>query len=219
MEGWVNPQLGWVGSGYWTQDLLHDSLLLYQLSYPGWICVLCSSSLIVGIFPLKKSAKSLAISSCDLSSGSGFICLLLVMLLITENSWLVSLPQSDIFLFIVCCLWYTISQLYLFLSLVYAIQWWGCLYFLHALCLDLTVFCWPLMYLLNHSCLGLSECLIVFSGAFFSSALCSSVLSLWHVWSKESLVSRVGGVKLVSKALAVILVLSLIVFFILGYLS
>ena len=35
MEGWVNPQPGWVRSGYWTWDLLHDSLLLYHLSYPG----------------------------------------------------------------------------------------------------------------------------------------------------------------------------------------
>ena len=37
MQGWVNPHQGWGGSGYWTQDLSHDSLLLYQLSYPGWI--------------------------------------------------------------------------------------------------------------------------------------------------------------------------------------
>ena len=35
MDGWVNPQPGWVGSGYWTWDLLHESLLLYQLSYLG----------------------------------------------------------------------------------------------------------------------------------------------------------------------------------------
>ena len=90
---------------------------------------------------------------------------------------------------------------------------------LHALCLDLTIFCLPLMYLLNHSCLGMCEYLIVFSGAVFCSALCSSLLSLWYVWSRESLVSWVRAVKLVSKALALILVLPLIVFFILGYLS
>ena len=34
MESWVNPQPGLVGSRYWTWNLLHDSSLLYQLSYP-----------------------------------------------------------------------------------------------------------------------------------------------------------------------------------------
>ena len=34
-EAESNPQSGWVGSRYWTQDLSHDSPLLYQLSYPG----------------------------------------------------------------------------------------------------------------------------------------------------------------------------------------
>ena len=155
--------------------------------------------------------------TCD--QGSGFSYPLLVMLLTTGNSFFVSLSQTSIFLVIVYCLWYVISQSYGFLSLVYAIQWWGCLYWLHALCLDLTVFCWLLVYLLNHSCLGLSEDLIVFSGVVFSSALCSSVLSLWHAWSRESLVSRIRTVKLVSNASAVILVLSLIVSSILGYLS
>ena len=37
MEGWVNPQPGWVRSGYWTWDLSHEGVLLYQLSYPGWL--------------------------------------------------------------------------------------------------------------------------------------------------------------------------------------
>ena len=55
-----------------------------------------------------------------------------------------------------------------------------------------------LTYLLHHSCLCLSEYLIVFSGAVFSSALYSSVLSLLHAWSRESLGSRIGSVKLVS---------------------
>ena len=119
--------------------------------------------------------------------------------------WLQRIAVRSIFLVIVCCVWYTISQLYIFLSLVYAIQLWGCLYLLHALCLDLTVFWWLLMYLLNHSCLGMSEYMIVFSEAVFSSALYISVLSLWHVWSRESLVSRVGAVKLVSNASAVTL--------------
>ena len=141
------------------------------------------------------------------------------MALTIDNSCLESLPQSSIFFVIICCLWYTISWLYMFLSLVYAVQWWGYLYLLHALCLDLTIFCWPLTYLLNHSCLGLPEHLIVFSGAAFSSALCSSVLSLLHAWSKDSLASKIRVVKLVSKALAVILVLSLIIFYGLGYLS
>ena len=122
---------------------------------------LLSSFLIVCIFPMKKSTNSSAISPCDLLSGRGFICLLLVMALTIENSCLESLPQSSIFFIIICCLWYTISQLYMFLSLVYDVQWWGCLYLLHALCLDLTIFCWPLTYLLNHGCLGLSEHLIV----------------------------------------------------------
>ena len=40
MEGWVNPQSGWVRSWYWTQDPLHDDPLLYQLNYPGWYRVL-----------------------------------------------------------------------------------------------------------------------------------------------------------------------------------
>ena len=35
MEGWVNPQPGWVRSGYWTWDLSHEGPLLYQLSYPS----------------------------------------------------------------------------------------------------------------------------------------------------------------------------------------
>ena len=61
--------------------------------------------------------------------------------------------------------------------------------------------------------------MIVFSGAVFASALCSSVLSLLHAWSRESLGSRIGAVELVSKALAVILVLSLIIFLGLRYLS
>ena len=59
---------------------------------------LLSSSIIVCIFPMKKSAKSLAISPCDLLSGRGFICLLLVMALAIENSCLESLPQSSYFL-------------------------------------------------------------------------------------------------------------------------
>ena len=46
--------------------------------------------------------------------------------------------------------------------------------------------------------------------------MCSSVLNLMHAWSRES---RIRAVKLVSKALAVILVLSLIIFFCLRYLS
>ena len=33
-------QPGWARSRYWTQDLLHDSLLLYQLSYLSWISTL-----------------------------------------------------------------------------------------------------------------------------------------------------------------------------------
>ena len=37
MEGWANPWPGWVRGGYWTWDLLHDSPLLYQLSYSGQI--------------------------------------------------------------------------------------------------------------------------------------------------------------------------------------
>ena len=54
------------------------------------LSALLTASLIVCIFPMNKSAKSLAISSCDLWSGSGFICLLLVMLLTTENILLLS---------------------------------------------------------------------------------------------------------------------------------
>ena len=38
MEGWVNPQPGWVGSRFWTWELSHDSLLLYQLSYLSRLC-------------------------------------------------------------------------------------------------------------------------------------------------------------------------------------
>ena len=38
MEGWINPMPGL--SRYWTQDLSHDSLLLYQLSYPSHLIVL-----------------------------------------------------------------------------------------------------------------------------------------------------------------------------------
>ena len=37
MEGWVNPSQVEPGvSGYWTWDLLNESLLVNQLSYPGW---------------------------------------------------------------------------------------------------------------------------------------------------------------------------------------
>ena len=37
MEDWVNPQPGWVRSGYWTRDLSHDGPMLHQLSYPSRI--------------------------------------------------------------------------------------------------------------------------------------------------------------------------------------
>ena len=53
-----------------------------------------------------------------LFSNSGFKGLLLVMLLTTENSCLESLLQSNIFLVIACHLWYTVSWLHMFLSLV-----------------------------------------------------------------------------------------------------
>ena len=80
-------------------------------------------------------------------------------------------------------------------------------------------FCWSVMCLLNHGCLGLFEYLIVFSGAVLSNAFSSSVLSWLHASSRESLLSIVGGMKLVSKASAIILDLSLIVFYIWGNLS
>ena len=137
---------------FWTSSILRGinwfscgMLLTWGLN----TLALLSSSLIVCIFQMKKSAKSLAISPCDLLSVRGLICFLLVTTLTKENSCLESLPQSKIFFIIICCLWYTISQLYMFLSLVYAVHWWGCLYLLHALCLDLTVSCWPLAYFLT----------------------------------------------------------------------
>ena len=107
----------------------------------------------------------------------------------------------------------------MFLSLVYGVQWWGCLYLLHVLCLDLTIFYWPLTYLLNCSCLGLSEYLIVLVGQSFlvhCVVLCwpYCMLGLGNCWGLG-----LGQWSWLVRPQPVILVLSLIIFFCLGYLS
>ena len=57
-EGWraeSTPDQVELGTGYWTQDLLHDGLLLYQLSYPSGItpclCVWNVTTFLLLLYP------------------------------------------------------------------------------------------------------------------------------------------------------------------------
>ena len=146
-------------------------------------------------------------------SSSGFDGLLLVMLLTTENSCFESFLQSSFFLVMACHLCCAISLLYMFLSGI------GCpvvrlpvlvpcpLLWSYYLLLVSDVFVEPWLFRF----IWILDC---FSGAILSSAFSSLVLNWWHAWLRESLLSMVGALKLASKASPVILVLSLIVFFI-----
>ena len=78
----------------------------------------------------KNSAKLSAISSLVLPSGSGFWVLHPLRLFTILKSCLVSLMLSIICFVIICLLWNFSSLLYLFLSMVYALQW----SFFHVFC-------------------------------------------------------------------------------------
>ena len=89
-----------------------------------WYCVVPVKDCHILVILLEKnSAKPSAISSLVLPGGSGLWVLHPVRLFTILKSCLVSLLLSIICFVIICLLWNFSSLLYLFLSMVYALQW------------------------------------------------------------------------------------------------
>ena len=94
------------------------------VSSMGWYCWVPVKDYYILVILLEKiSAKPSATSSLVLPGGSGLWMLHPVRLFTILKSCLVSLLLSIICFVIICHLWNFSSLLYLFLSMVYALQW------------------------------------------------------------------------------------------------
>ena len=95
-----------------------------NVSSVGWYCEVPVKDCCILVILLKKnSAKPSAISSLMLPGGNGLWVLHPVRLFTILKSCLVSMLLSIICFVIICLLWNFSSLLYLFLSMVYALQW------------------------------------------------------------------------------------------------